>query len=248
MFFPYLMAGLAGLAGFGGLLVFAVFLISGSPTTIPLHLSEPAILWFDAALSLSFFLQHSLMVRQGFRRCMSRYISKPYQEAVYSVISGLLLLLIILFWQKSGNILLSLQSPLRWVYQSGIFFSIALFSWVMSVVGALDPFGVHTIVDHIRGQKTVHSGMVIRGPYRWVRHPAYLCMLLMIWACPDITLDRLLLNCLWSVWILIGTYFEERDLVSVYGEQYRAYQKQVPRLIPWKFRPLKFSLVGGTYK
>ncbi len=235
MFFHYIMAGLAGIAGFGGLFIFAIFLISGSPTTISLQLSEPTILWFDTALSVIFFLQHSIMIRQGFRHRMSRYVHKPYQDAVYSVISGLLLLLIILFWQKSGNTVLSLQGPLRWVCQNGIYLSIALFFWVISVLGSSDPFGIHTIIDHIRVQKTVHSAMVIRGPYRWVRHPAYLCMLLMIWACPDITLDRLLFNCLWSVWIFIGTYFEERDLVSVYGEQYRAYKKQVPRLLPLKF-------------
>ena len=34
--------------------------------------------------------------------------------------------------------------------------------------------------------------MVVRGPYRWVRHPLYLTTLLMIWSYPDLTADRLL--------------------------------------------------------
>jgi len=53
---------------------------------------------------------------------------------------------------------------------------------------------------------------------------------------PDLSLDRLLFNVLWSVWIVLGAYFEERDLVADFGEEYRQYQKSVPMLMPWKGR------------
>ena len=36
--------------------------------------------------------------------------------------------------------------------------------------------------------------LVTTGPYRWVRHPLYFSILVLIWFCPDLTLDRLLLN------------------------------------------------------
>jgi len=33
----------------------------------------------------------------------------------------------------------------------------------------------------------------------------------------------------------IGSVLEERKLVREFGEEYRAYQRQVPMLVPWKW-------------
>jgi protein-S-isoprenylcysteine O-methyltransferase Ste14 len=79
--------------------------------------------------------------------------------------------------------------------------------------------------------------LTVRGPYRWVRHPLYLLVLIMIWSCPDLTLDRLLFNILWTVWIYIGALLEERDLVADFGDAYRHYQQKVPMLIPFRIYP-----------
>ena len=42
----------------------------------------------------------------------------------------------------------------------------------------------------------------------------------MIWSFPDWTSDRLLLNILWSGWIVLGARWEERDLVNNFGKPY----------------------------
>jgi len=80
-----------------------------------------------------------------------------------------------------------------------------------------------------------HDSLAIRGPYRFMRHPLYFFSLLMIWSCPDVGADRLLFNGLWTLWIIIGTILEERDLVREFGASYRQYQRTTPMLIPWKF-------------
>jgi protein-S-isoprenylcysteine O-methyltransferase Ste14 len=153
------------------------------------------------------------------------------------MISGSLLILIVLFWQKSDLTVLSLEGLSRWVCYSGLLVALVLFFWVLSVLTAADPFGIQNILDYHRGRRTHQAPMVVRGPYRWVRHPAYLCNLLVMWSYPDITADRLLLNVLWTVWSLAATYFEERDLITAYGERYRHYRSLVPRLLPLKRRP-----------
>ena len=58
-------------------------------------------------------------------------------------------------------------------------------------------------------------------------------MILMIWSYPDVTSDRLLFNVLWTVWIVIGSCFEEIDLIAEFGDAYLEYQKRVPMLIPF---------------
>ena len=74
--------------------------------------------------------------------------------------------------------------------------------------------------------------MVVKGAYRWVRHPLYLAVLLMIWSYPVLTVDRLLFNMLWTLWIVTGTVLEERDLVAGFGDEYRDYERNVPMLLP----------------
>ena len=74
-----------------------------------------------------------------------------------------------------------------------------------------------------------------REPRGWVRHPLYLFLILMFWSYPDLTADRLLFNVLWTVWMIIGTVLEERDLVASFGDAYRDYQAEVPMLIPYRF-------------
>jgi methanethiol S-methyltransferase len=232
MFVSNIIAALTGLLGIGGLLGFYAFLILGTPTIILLKMSEPVRLIFDTALSSVFFLQHSVMVRRSFRQRMKKYCPEPYQSAVYSIISGFVLILIVLFWQRSDIRMLSLDGPLRVVCHTGLLLAMVLFFWVISSLNAADPFGIRNVRDHRQGRQAGQAEMVIRGPYRWVRHPAYLCNLLVIWCYPDITGDRLLLNILWTAWSIAGTYFEERDLIVAYGERYRIYQRQVPRLLP----------------
>jgi protein-S-isoprenylcysteine O-methyltransferase Ste14 len=74
--------------------------------------------------------------------------------------------------------------------------------------------------------------LVVQGAYRWVRHPLYLVVLLLIWSYPVLTIDRLLFNVLWTVWIVVGTVLEERDLTTNFGNDYRDYQRNVPMLLP----------------
>ena len=80
--------------------------------------------------------------------------------------------------------------------------------------------------------------LIVRGPYRWVRHPLYLVSLIIIWFGPIFTADRLLHNLLWSLWIVIGATLEEKDLVDCFGDAYRDYQQTVPMLIPKSVQPL----------
>ena len=68
--------------------------------------------------------------------------------------------------------------------------------------------------------------------YRWVRHPLYLGFFLAFWATPQMSAGHLLLAVGMSVYMLIGIRHEERDLVSLFGDEYERYRADVGMLTP----------------
>jgi protein-S-isoprenylcysteine O-methyltransferase Ste14 len=206
---------------------------------VNLGLGETEKLWLNASLSVAFFIQHSFMIRRPYRKWLAEFIRVEYHGALYTIASGVVLLMIVVFWQKSANTFAAPQGIFRWMMHAVYFLSIAGMAWGIRALGSFDPFGFSPILYHMRGKKEPSRPFVARGPYCWVRHPLYLFSLLMIWSCPDLTLDRLLFNVLWTAWIIIGAVLEERDLVATYGEAYRSYQSKVPMLIPYRIRPAR---------
>lgn len=77
--------------------------------------------------------------------------------------------------------------------------------------------------------------LVVVGPFRWVRHPTYLSMILELLAGALVlnaprTLAFVAVLFLPTLWVRIKT--EEAALVEKFGEEYRAYQRSTPALIP----------------
>jgi protein-S-isoprenylcysteine O-methyltransferase Ste14 len=78
--------------------------------------------------------------------------------------------------------------------------------------------------------------LVVRGLYRWVRHPLYTAGLAFIWFTPWMSTSILAMNLGLTAYILIGSEFEERRLLSEFGQAYTDYRHRVPRLIPRPWR------------
>jgi protein-S-isoprenylcysteine O-methyltransferase Ste14 len=80
--------------------------------------------------------------------------------------------------------------------------------------------------------------LVVSGLYRWVRHPLYTVGLIFIWLTPVMTTSILALNIGLTLYIYIGSYFEERRLLAEFGHAYLEYQRAVPRIFPAIWRRL----------
>lgn len=233
----YLVLNLSALIGGGSLIAFMMFLYAGSFKLVAFSLDEISLLLLDAGLSILFFIQHSSMIRKSFRKNLERIIPEEYGNAFYAIVSGIVLLMVIAFWQESNRPLAAFHGNSRWIFRIVFLASLAGFVWGIRSLKIFDPYGIRQIISALRGQKPRQMPFTIRGPYRWVRHPLYFFVLLMIWSSPDLTADRLLFNVLWTIWIVVGSFLEERDLVAEFGDRYIEYQRRVPMLIPHKLRP-----------
>jgi protein-S-isoprenylcysteine O-methyltransferase Ste14 len=237
----YVVLALAGSLGWASMLAFVLFLLIGSMDLVDMRLGESGALWLDTALCLIFFAQHSGMVRRSFRSRLARILPARYDAAVYAIASAVLLLALVALWQGAPRTLVEAPGIVGWILRAVSLACIAGIAWGIAALGAFDAFGLRPILDHLKGTSRPPLPFTVRGPYRWVRHPLYFFFLVMFWAHPDLTADRLLLNGLWTVWMVVGSVLEERDLVAAFGETYRGYRKRVPMLLPWRIRPAPAS-------
>jgi protein-S-isoprenylcysteine O-methyltransferase Ste14 len=227
-----LMMALAVVLGAGSIGLFAW---DARPTFVPLNWPPRAALAWDAFLSLVFFVQHSGMVRRPFRARLARVLPARYDGAFYAICSGLTLTLVFVLWQRVDIPVFRLEGAARWVAVAGSLIAAALL--VVSgyaVRHTLDIFGLGPIRAHLRGRPLPSAPFSVDGPFRWVRHPLYACILALLWIRPEMMADDLLLSILWSGWMVVGTLLEERDLVADFGDVFRRYQRQVPMLVPWR--------------
>lgn len=70
------------------------------------------------------------------------------------------------------------------------------------------------------------------GVLAWVRHPWYSGGIAFIWGFGAITDIYLLTRLILTAYFIIGTVHEETRLIGDLGDQYRAYRRRVPMLIP----------------
>ena len=81
------------------------------------------------------------------------------------------------------------------------------------------------------------AALVQTGPYRWVRHPMYLSILLffspLVIAQPSGF--RLGILAMLFITLLIKLHYEETLLVQQYQQAYRDYQASTQKILPWIF-------------
>lgn len=77
----------------------------------------------------------------------------------------------------------------------------------------------------------------VDGLHRYVRHPLYTAGFLLLWG--RVADPASLSTALWtSLYLVVGTLFEERKLLRLYGSAYARYRARVPMYLPWRGRAL----------
>jgi len=230
----YALYGLSMLSGGGSIILWAIFLYLGAFGILDMGFSTMGAILFDSAISLLFFLQHSLMTRTTIKKIIQKIVPELYYAAVYSIVSGITLTASILLWQKIPVTLASADGVMTWMIRAIYFAGLAGVVQVIISLKGIDSLGVKKIRHHLSGTKQKPVPLAIGGLYRWVRHPIYFCSIVMIWAHPVLTVDKFLYDVIWTIWMVIGTMLEERDLLVEFGDSYRAYREKAPMLIPYK--------------
>ena len=128
-----------------------------------------------------------------------------------------------------GTVIYTLGSP--WLF---VFAGVQVLSLIALGLGLLQTDALHFLGlrQLMQPELDTPPRLVVSGLYRWVRHPLYTAGLAFIWFTPLMSTSLLALNLGLTAYILIGSQFEERRLLSEFGEAYADYQRRVPRIIP----------------
>ena len=87
--------------------------------------------------------------------------------------------------------------------------------------------------------------LIITGPHRFVRHPLYSAVVLLMvgwWLILDLTFLAFCAGFMALWFSLVVAPFEERELRTLFGEQYDRYTRTTPRFIPSSRRQNRIGL------
>lgn len=199
---------------------------------------QMSVIWalLNNLLLISLFgVQHSVMARKWFKDLFAKYFPRPIERSTFVLASGILLFNLVYNWQPIGGQIWQVAPESLFYYVLyGLFFAGWTILFISSfLINHFDLFGLRQTFLELMGKPYTQLKFRVTLFYKYVRYPLYFGMLLGMWATPNMTVTHLVFAMAITTYVIIGTLFEEKDLVNEFGETYKAYQAKKPMLVPF---------------
>ncbi|WP_455205855.1 NnrU family protein [Kaarinaea lacus] len=187
----------------------------------------------NLGLIAMFGLQHTIMARKAFKRKLKTLLPVATERSTYVMLSGVFMGLAIYLWQPlAGTVWVvenqAAQYALWALYALGwSYLFIATF-----ITNHFELMGLRQVYLYFINKPYATLPFVNKYMYRYSRHPMMLGVLIGMWALPVMSVSHFVLASMLTAYIVVGVFFEERDLVKQFGNTYKAYKKEVAALIP----------------
>jgi protein-S-isoprenylcysteine O-methyltransferase Ste14 len=219
--------------------LYAIGFISGSvvPKTIDSGEAAPAAgaVIVNILLMSVFALQHSVMARRQFKQWWTQCVPKSVERSTYVLFASLALILLFWYWRPIPAVVWQVADPQIAIAISGL----SMVGWLIVLtstflINHFELFGLHQVANNLAGRPMPAPRFRTPLFYKFVRHPIYLGFIIAFWAAPTMTIGHLLFAVVTTAYILVGILLEERDLVDLFGDDYRRYKDRVSMLVPWR--------------
>lgn len=189
------------------------------------------------AVYVAYFVLHSVLASLRMKRHIASRLPSvmPYYRLLFNLIAVLLAIpLVYLAWRYPGEPLWQWQGSARYVTNGiAVLAAIALL-YSLRLYDMREFTGLKQFQDNVHEIRDMEH-LRISAFHRYVRHPWYFLILLILWT-RDLTTNQFLINLLITAYLFIGSRLEERKLIAYHGQVYEEYRKQVAALfpLPWK--------------
>ena len=231
--------GIASYVVFFVTFLYAIGFVTGIvvPKTIDTGVLVPTseALTVNLLLMSVFAIQHSVMARRQFKQWWTKFVPKSVERSTYVLFSSLALILLCAMWRPMPTVIWRLDDPLLRMAITALSFTgflIVLSSTFL--INHFELFGLRQVTKNLSGGAMPAPQFRTPLYYKFVRHPLYLGFIIAFWAAPVMTVGHLLFAAVTSAYIVVGILLEERDLIDLFGEEYRRYKRRVSMLVPWR--------------
>jgi len=199
------------------------------------EISFPLALIKNIGLVLLFGIQHSVMARKPFKEWVTRILPQPIERSTYVLVSGILLVFLVWQWEPMGGTIWTIPegSILFYVMYALFFLGWSILFISTFLINHFDLFGLRQTYSELLKKPYRPLYFRFKAFYKYVRHPLYVGGIIGIWATPTMSLTHLWFALLLTGYFVIGSLFEEKDLIQDFGDQYRDYQKKTGKFIPF---------------
>ena len=191
-----------------------------------------ALIW-NAVMLTIFAVQHSVMARKGFKAWWTKIVPPAVERSTYVLAASLVLGGLCWHWRPIDGDVWSVQDPWAVTAIQAVFWlGWGILLLATFLINHFELFGLRQVYAQMVGSQIPVQEFHTPFLYKYVRHPIYLGFIMAFWATPEMTYGHLLFAIGGTGYILVGIWFEERDLVAHFGDRYRTYMKQVGMLLP----------------
>lgn len=189
------------------------------------------VVW-NAALFVAFGALHSLLARNFVKKLIARWTGDHFVRTFYVISSGVILVLLLYLWRPIAGVWWRAEGVFYWTLTALYLGCLGGMIYTTSFIDYLDFLGLRTLLRAIKNKPPKSPAFSAKGPYAHCRHPMYLFLFLAFWIGPVMTYGRLEFAVLGSLYLIVGTFLEERNLRQELGEVYDLYRANVPMWIP----------------
>jgi len=202
--------------------------------------ARPAGGWLaiDFLLAVQFAVPHSILLLPRVRVAVSRIVPSQFYGSLFAVSTCIGLWVIFGNWRSSSILIWEAEGWGRIAIRAGFYASWVSLIFSLKLVGLGYQNGWTQWVHWLRHQPLPRREFVERSIYRYMRHPAYMSFLGLIWFTPRMTADHAVLTGVWTVYIFVGSCLKDRRMTFYLGETYREYASRVPGFPGLFFGPL----------
>lgn len=189
---------------------------------------------FIIAASILWGVVHSFLASHTVKNALRRVFGPPAFDRLYRFSYNFFSLssffpIAAMLYTFPDRPLYSVSSP--WIYLTVVMQGLAAMVLIAAVMqtGPFEFMGLAQLTEVGESKPAI---LMTDGFYAIVRHPLYLGILVFMWFIPDMTVNRLALIVVLTLYIFIGAWFEERKLLKDFGPVYAEYKARVPMFIP----------------